>query len=355
MAAITERGGKFLARVRRKGYPCAAKTFTRKADAVVWARRVESDMEAGRWVDEALKVPTLKEAISEYSRVVAVKLKGAEDYAYRFDSIAALAWAQKPVNEVTARDIAQWRDALAKDRKPATVVRLLALLSAVLAWCMKERQWVDANPASMVRRPRVSDSRDRTLSDNELSYLMRAATAGRATWFAPALVVLTRSAMRRGELCALKRDDVDFDQAVARLHDTKNGSPRDVPLRPQALTALRTLDAAAAASGVKALIPVGAVGSVSTRFKYAVGRARSLYEAEQKASGEAIDPAFLADLRLHDCRHHAVTTWAGTGGIGLFELMTISGHKNPRMVSRYTHLKASTLAAKMAGLTGGQA
>jgi hypothetical protein len=84
MAAITERGGKFLARVRRKGYPCAAKTFTRKADAVVWARRVESDMEAGRWVDEALKVPTLKEAISEYSRVVAVKLKGAEDYAYRF-------------------------------------------------------------------------------------------------------------------------------------------------------------------------------------------------------------------------------------------------------------------------------
>lgn len=39
--------------------------------------------------------------------------------------------------------------------------------------------------------------------------------------------------MRAGEICALRKGDVNC--AVARLHMTKNGSPHDVALSPRAL------------------------------------------------------------------------------------------------------------------------
>lgn len=350
MASITERKGRFLVRVRRDGFASVAKTFIRKADAVAWARQVEADMEGGRWVDQARRVPTLRAAIAEYRVTVAAKMKGAAEYAHRFDEFAATPFSAKPVNEVTPFDLAAWRDSQALRVKPGTVLRKLALLSGVFTWCVKERGWILVNPVSLVRKPRVVDGRDRTLTLQEEQCLMAAARTSKAPWLADALTVLMHSAMRRSELFGLRRSDLDFDAGTAHLSDTKNGTARDVPLCPRSLAALRGLDAAAEARNDEALLPLQAVGSISTRFKQTVGRARAMYERACRVEGRSCDDSFLAELRLHDLRHHAVTTWANTGALSLMELMSISGHKTPRMLTRYTHLKAATLADKLAGL-----
>ncbi len=351
MASISQRGSRYLVRVRRDGFASVAKTFIKRADAVAWARRVETDMEAGRWVDEARKVPTLKEAIAEYRLKVAAKMKGAADYAYRFDEFEALPWAAKPVNTVTPFDIAVWRDDQMPRLAPGTVVRKLALLSGVFTWCVKERGWMTINPLSLVSKPRVADGRDRTLSPDELKYLMLAAASSKAAWLSSALTVLMSSAMRRSELFGLKRQDVDATTSTARLHDTKNGSARDVPLCPRALAALQELGVAATKRGDEALLPFSAVGSLTTRFTITVGRAQRAYSEDCAASGRACDTGFLVDVRLHDCRHHAVSAWANTGALSMVELMAISGHKTPRMLTRYAHMNASTLAGKMATLS----
>ena len=350
MAAITERGGRFQARVRRDGFKTVSKTFTRKADATAWARRVEADMEAGRWVEASAQVPTLSDAIDRYHKAVGHKHKGAADYAYRYGQIKREAFAGKPIDAVTPRELSEWRDRIAGEAKPATVVRRLALLSAVFTWAVKERGWAPANPLALVARPRVDDARNRTLNDDELAALTAAAETSKARWLAPALIILSRSAMRRGELFKLRRDDIDFDARVARLSDTKNGSARDVPLCPRSLAALRALADDAKARDEQCLLPVDAAGSISTRFAVTVRRAQTKYREQCTAKCEAPDASFLAGLRLHDLRHHAVTAWASTGELGLVELMAISGHKNPRMLARYTHLKASALAQRMAAL-----
>jgi integrase len=348
MASITQRGKRFLVRVRRDGYPTVTQTFTKRADAAAWGRQVEADMEAGRWALEAQAVPTLSAAIGEYRTTVAVRMKGAADYAYRFDIFEALPFAAKPINEVTPFDLSKWRDQLAKTRKPATVVRLLAMLSAVFTWAMKERGWIKSNPACMVARPRVLDRRERVLSDEERGFLMAAAATSKAAWLHPVLVLLMNSAMRRGEVFGLRRADVDFGASVARLADTKNGSAREVPLCPRSLTALRELAGAAHQEAGAALVPVGDAGSVSTRFVVTVRRARRAYEEACLEAGIEPAPGFLADARLHDLRHHAITQWATTGALSLPELMAVSGHKTPRMLTRYTHLSASALAGKLA-------
>ena len=177
MASITERNGRYLVRVRQQGFPTVTKTFTTRSSALIFAKRTEVDMERGKWVAPASvqTIPTLSSAIGTYADTVASKMKGAADCAYRFDKFKGEPFASKPIDKVTPFDLSAWRDELAKTRAPSTVVRLLALMSGVFTWAMKERGWIEENPMSKVRRPRVGDGRSRTFSPAEWDYLMKAA------------------------------------------------------------------------------------------------------------------------------------------------------------------------------------
>lgn len=351
MPTIIARSGLFLCRIRKQGFKPVAKTFTRKADATAWGRRVESDMLGGRWEDASNAVPTLKVAIAEYRIKVASKQKGGAIYRYWFEELEASDIGSKAVNKLSPFDLSAWRDCQAQRLKPGTVARKMGLLSGVFTWALKERGWIKANPMHSVRKPAVSDSRARTLSDDELSYLHRAATSSRAAWLADVLVVLSRTAMRRGEVWGLQTGDVDYLRSIAHLADTKNGVSRDVPLCPDARAALHRLEAVATKRGSTALVPVADAHAVSTCFRRALTRARRAYLADCATASKSPSPVFLADLRVHDLRHHAVSTWANTGSLSMVELMAISGHKTPRMLTRYAHMNASKLADKMATLS----
>lgn len=350
MASIIKRGQGYLARVRREGFRPVSKSFIRRTDAVAWGRRVEADMQAGKWADQRAAVPTLLEAIQAYRERVAIKLKGARDYAYAFRELEALPLAGGPVDSIKPAALADWRDALAaRGLKPATVARRLGLLSAVLSWCHKERGWLTENPMQSVRRPTVRDSRTRTLDAEEARYV-ELATAGegvRAKWLAPAVALLCGAAFRRSELVRLLCADVDITRSVAQLRDSKNGDARQVPLAGKAKEAMASLLADAAAAGRATVLPINDPEALSFAFKRAVARARARYEEDCAAQGVECDPRKLTGIRLHDLRHHAVSEWA-KAGLSLGELMLVSGHRSPRMVARYLHMNPEQVAAKMA-------
>ena len=56
--------------------------------------------------------------------------------------------------------------------------------------------------------------------------------------------------------------------------------------------------------------------------------------------------ARLTDLRFHDLRHEAVSRLFEKG-LNVVEVGTISGHKELRVLRRYTHLRASSLAERL--------
>jgi integrase len=56
--------------------------------------------------------------------------------------------------------------------------------------------------------------------------------------------------------------------------------------------------------------------------------------------------AGIEDLRFHDLRHEA-TTRLFEKGLNLMEVASITGHKDLRMLRRYTHLTAEDLARKL--------
>ena len=369
MPTIIQRNGRYLARVRKDGHKPVSKTFLRKADAVAWGRKVEADMQAGRWVSVVEQVPTMAEALKTYRASVVIGMKGADKYGITLDELEGLNMAHKTVDKVTAGDVSAWRDDMAsRGLAPATIVRRLGMLSGFFTWVHKERRWTTSNPVHSVRKPRVSDGRDRVLTNGERLWLLAGAARGRNGWLADALVVLLESAMRRSELWGLTVDAVDVSSQVAVLADTKNGSARGVPLTTTALGALTRLTNQAQSEAAKArasgradvpapgqerLIPVSDAPAVSLAFRRALARAQSLYLADCKTKGVEPERGFLEGVRLHDLRHTSVTTWAATGQLTVYELMAVSGHKTTAMLSRYVNLKASDLARKLSSIGGG--
>jgi integrase len=65
------------------------------------------------------------------------------------------------------------------------------------------------------------------------------------------------------------------------------------------------------------------------------------------AFGKACKIAGLEGLRMHDLRHEATTLLFEKKELTLMEVASITGHKDLRMLKRYTHLNPTTLARKL--------
>ncbi len=54
----------------------------------------------------------------------------------------------------------------------------------------------------------------------------------------------------------------------------------------------------------------------------------------------------IQDLHFHDLRHEAISRFFELG-LSIPEVALISGHRDPRMLFRYTHLRAEDVAEKL--------
>ena len=61
---------------------------------------------------------------------------------------------------------------------------------------------------------------------------------------------------------------------------------------------------------------------------------------------ESVPYPAIADLRFHDLRHEAVSRFFEMG-LSVPEVALISGHRDLRMLFRYTHLRADDVVSKI--------
>lgn len=187
---------------------------------------------------------------------------------------------------------------------------------AATEWGMEGLQ----NPAKAVRKPAPGRARDRRMQEGEEARLLAAAGAV----FREAIIIALETAVRRGELAALRWDQVDLRRAVASLPMTKNGEAREVPLSPRALEALRALP------------------------RRLDGRVFGLTgDGITQAWARACAAASVAGMRFHDVRHEAISRLFERGW-SVAEVAAVSGHKTWTQLRRYTQLRAETLARKLA-------
>ena len=329
MATVIKRKSGWLVQVRRKGYDGAYKTLPTKSLALAWGREQEARIDQGTMPAglSELRRTSLADVVERYVREVTPGKRSAETERLRLLKLLKSPVCELSLADLRSSHLAAYRDSRLVDVRAGTVRRELSLLHHILDVARKE--WavpLVVNPVALVSLPPLPHGRDRRLRRGDLARLKAALSQTRNPLIGPIIFIAIETGLRRGEIMGLTWDAMDLKSRTAHIPQTKTGKPRTIPLTDAALAILGALPRTD-----RQLFPMA-----TNALRLAWGRLRVR--------------AGLGDLRFHDLRHEALSRFCELG-LTIPELAVISGHKDPRMLFRYAHLRADDLARKLAGKT----
>ncbi len=137
------------------------------------------------------------------------------------------------------------------------------------------------------------------------------------------ILLALETTMRRSELLAMDWKDVDLHAGIISVPISKNGEYREVAMTPRAQA---LIEQATWRSGKVLRCTQGSVRAASDRAKKKAG--------------------LPADFCFHKLRHEGISRlWEL--GLNEVEISSMSGHKDWRMIRRYSHVQSTTLADKL--------
>jgi integrase len=158
------------------------------------------------------------------------------------------------IKSIDRRAVAQLLEEIERNNGAACANSVRASLSALFTWAAHSGH-IDANPVALTLRAVENGARQRVLSDDEIATIWNAlddrnfCTVQKLNSggdYAALLKLLLLTGARRDEIARLRWSEIDLDAAIIRLSGerTKNGRPHTIPLVPQALEILRSLQLA---------------------------------------------------------------------------------------------------------------
>ena len=337
-----KQGTKYKAVVRRTGYKDEYRTFPTKTEAQEWASDLERDIR-DRKVDphRLAQRKRLMDAVDIYLP----KIADTKNYK---DSLRLCSWwknklGTSPLSDLTAISIDQCLGRL--DCSGSTKNRYLGALSGCLSMVSKAPYgWLDGNPCRDVPRRKEGKARERYLTKVEWNRLIKHVDTKaknsidrdiRSKQLPAFLRLAYATGRRRGELLKLRWVDVDLDEGLLYLMDTKTGDDQVVPIDQDMADILKQHEKDHCIKGWPFLFR-GRLRDKATSFDEVIRPAlRELFPPDRK--GEV--PV------LHSIRH-TVATEMGEGGATEAQIMAVTGHKSSASVNRY--VKKTVEAARTA-------
>ncbi|MND57393.1 site-specific tyrosine recombinase XerC [compost metagenome] len=263
--------------------------------------------------------------LERYRDEIIPNKRGREIETIIVNAMLRQSWCKQSLAQIEGATFAKYRDERSRIVQPCTIRRELGILQhafdvAVREWALPLRN----NPIKSIAKPTGSSRRSRRIQKGEFSRLICAAKQCRGKQMRGLILLGIETAMRQGELLSAKWDHIDIDKREWFIPFTKNGESRTIPLTRRSVRVLRALQCTANDS---------AVFSLSSQAVKCAWR-RILKRAE------------IADLHFHDLRHEAISHFFELG-LSVPEVSLISGHKDARMLFRYTHMTAKHVLAKL--------
>jgi integrase len=313
---------RFLTEVRKFGAN-KPKTFDNKTQAMAWATETEQSLNP----DGLVQGKTLRDTFTRYQKEITPNKKSQRTEHNRLNKFLRDPLSQMELTALRQLHFDEWIVKSLNTLKSSDVNRDLNLLSAVFEQAKRWR-WTTENPIRGIRRPKNPPPRDRRFSQPEIDGILKslyfdghAVTEIRHV-IAVAFLFALETAMRQGEIWKLEWKDAYLDKRFVRLHETKNGSKRDVPLSNEAGRLLNLLD----------------------------NKTRSVFDSNQASSGtifrRCLLMAGIEGLTFHDTRHEALTRLARK--LDVLDLARMVGHRDPpRSLMIYYNATAEEIAARL--------
>ena len=319
MATIRRSGSGWQALIRKKKYQGqTSKTFSSKAAAKLWANAVESSLKTPFKLD--LKPPQIfREAIDLYIQGPLQDHRSGANEQYPLKVLANSWLGGVLLEELSIRHFALWRDERLSKVKPNTIMRELRVLRVLLDWAKDELNCqLSSNPARALKVRGTSDARSPFITPSQQKSLLIALDQSRNPNHKRLTQLALATGMRRSELLSMEWGGLDLDNKLVHLSRKDcaatgiQTSQRIVPLSPQSIELLRRYPKTS-----------------NKVIELSVGAARHGFSRARTIAG-------LPNLRFHDLRHIAISTmWSE--GMNALEISAASGHKDLRMLMRYSH------------------
>lgn len=335
MASIIPVGEKWRAQVRRKGHDAQTKTFEKKADAERWARRIESEIEAGRSSGSRIsQKKTIAEVVKLYREEVSKTKpfgRGKEWCLARLEDkkegMGAVAVATLSVDRIVKYIVEQ------RKVQGVTASIDLTYLGGVLT--LARTLWKIESPRGVVDEAREalrhmgllarSNERDRRPTQDELDRLRAWFRRHSRSLTVDVFDFILDSCFRPpSEIVRLRWDDLNEEDRTIVIHDRKDprrkkGNDQVVPLLGRCMDIIQRQPRD---------------GDLIFPFN---GKSWS------SIFPRACEELKIVDLQLYDLRHEAITRLVESGKYSVLEMCLVTGHKDPKQLKRYTQLRAKNL------------
>ncbi len=237
-------------------------------------------------------------------------------------------FAGKCLDEITPKQIEEFKAVRANEVSPASINRQLACLKSIFNKAIAWRKFLGTNPVKGVKLFRENNQRLRFLEKEEIGRLLACCPKH----IKPLIVVALNTGMRRGEILGLKWSNVDLKRDIIYLLNTKNGEKREIPMNAYVKNALMS-------------VPRDTEGELI----FFTGNGR-LFKDFRKSFFTALKKSDIKGFRFHDLRH-TFASHLVMSGIDLNTVRELLGHKSIKMTLRYAHLSPHHKKAAVSVLT----
>jgi integrase len=218
----------------------------------------------------------------------------------------------KNLHELTMWTIEKYKSKRKEKVGPSAINGEIRLLKHFFNKAVEWRKVKD-NPAKKIKLLKGEKQRTRFLSQEEAQRLLMCSTEPLRSIAAVAL----NTGMRKSEIFSLKWPEVNFDQKLITILDSKNHEIRKIPINETAQRVLKEIPR---------------YGEFV--FSHKGGKP---YTSVQKAFNHAKQKAGIEGFVFHSLRH-TFASWLVMLGVDLTTVMQLLGHKSLAMTTKYAHL-----------------
>ncbi|MCG8433997.1 MAG: site-specific integrase, partial [Gammaproteobacteria bacterium] len=247
-------------------------------------------------------------------------------------------WGRRSLSTINRNEIQSLHAKLGRNKGKVTANIAIKLLSSLYNRAIDWGVFVGENPAKAIKKFREK-SRDRFLNPDELGDFLTALKEEPEEDFRDLVLMLLLTGARRGNVQAMRWQDIDFKRKAWNIPETKTGESHLLPLSPQVMAILARRQE-----------------SRSTDYVFP-GRGKTGHIVEpKKAWGRLLSRAKINDFRLHDLRRtHG--SWLAATGANISVIGKALGHKHISTTAIYARLDVDPVrqatekatAAMMAG------
>lgn len=266
---------------------------------------------------------TLKDFSKRYLKKHATKTKSYSSQENRVNHILRFFEKELKKSDITLMEIdsemiidyQDWKQRQ-NDCKPITVNRDLEVLRKMLN-CAVDWNYIDEAPKVQMMQYEQNNIM-RELKAAEEVQLLNEAEKSEARYLKNLIVFALETGMRKGEILKLKFEQIDFDENLIHVINTKSYKDRFIPITERLLEVLKEQQSIKNRSG----------------YVFENPETSDRYNCIDRAYKTARRKAKLTDLRFHDLRHTFAMRFLRSGG-SIFTLSKILGHESVSTTEKF--------------------